>query len=65
MGRGHLRCRQPALLVIGLHQFLNTFVWFQFGSFTKPDGTVVHGDINRFLAGDPDAGQFTRASSRS
>ena len=44
---------------IGLHQFLNTFVWFQFGDFTKPDGTVVHGDINRFLAGDPTAGQFT------
>ncbi|MEZ3178328.1 PTS transporter subunit EIIC [Streptomyces pimonensis] len=24
-----------------------------------PDGTVVHGDINMFLAGDPTAGQFT------
>lgn len=48
-----------ALLVVGPHQFLNVPIWFQFGSFTKPDGTVVHGDINMFLAGDPDAGQFT------
>lgn len=48
-----------ALLVIGLHQFLNVPVWFQFGSYTKPDGQTVHGDIPMFLAGDPNAGQFT------
>ncbi|MGP8301545.1 PTS transporter subunit EIIC [Streptomyces inhibens] len=58
-GSGIYGVANRALLVIGLHQFLNVFVWFQFGSFTKPDGTVVHGDINRFFAGDPDAGQFT------
>ncbi|WP_405713069.1 MULTISPECIES: PTS transporter subunit EIIC [unclassified Streptomyces] len=59
VGSGIFGLANRALLVIGLHQFLNTFVWFQFGDFTKPDGTVVHGDINRFLAGDPTAGQFT------
>ncbi|UKY50490.1 PTS transporter subunit EIIC [Streptomyces inhibens] len=58
-GSGIFGVANRALLVIGLHQFLNVFVWFQFGSFTQPDGTVVHGDINRFFAGDPDAGQFT------
>ncbi|MGW1378278.1 PTS transporter subunit EIIC [Streptomyces sp. NPDC002446] len=58
-GSGLFGVANRALLVVGLHQFLNTFIWFQFGSFTKPDGTVVHGDINRFMAGDPDAGQFT------
>ncbi|WP_328582149.1 PTS transporter subunit EIIC [Streptomyces sp. NBC_00370] len=58
-GSGIFGIANRALLVFGLHQFLNTFVWFQFGDFTKPDGTVVHGDINRFLAGDPTAGQFT------
>ncbi|MGW7004091.1 PTS transporter subunit EIIC [Streptomyces sp. NPDC054933] len=58
-GSGVFGVANRALLVVGLHQFLNTFVWFQFGSYTKPDGTVVHGDINRFLAGDPTAGQFT------
>lgn len=59
LGSGIFGVANRALLVIGLHQFLNTFVWFQFGDFTKPDGSVVHGDINRFLAGDPTAGQFT------
>ncbi|MEU6678284.1 PTS transporter subunit EIIC [Streptomyces sp. NPDC046925] len=59
LGSGIFGVANRALLTIGLHQFLNTFVWFQFGDFEKPDGTMVHGDINRFLAGDPTAGQFT------
>ncbi|MFI6107936.1 PTS transporter subunit EIIC [Streptomyces sp. NPDC051310] len=58
-GSGIFGVANRALLVIGLHQFLNVPVWFQFGSYTKPDGTVVHGDITMFLAGDPEAGQFT------
>ncbi|MER6803423.1 MULTISPECIES: PTS transporter subunit EIIC [Streptomyces] len=58
-GAGVFGVANRALLVIGLHQFLNVPMWFQFGSYTKPDGTVVHGDINMFLAGDPTAGQFT------
>ncbi|MCT9087377.1 PTS transporter subunit EIIC [Streptomyces sp. ASQP_92] len=57
-GSGIFGVANRALLVIGLHQFLNTFIWFQFGDFTKADGTIVHGDIPRFLAGDPTAGQF-------
>ena len=58
-GSGIFGVANRALLVVGLHQFLNVFFWFQFGSYTEPNGTVVHGDINRFLAGDPTAGQFT------
>ncbi|WP_149548290.1 PTS transporter subunit EIIC [Streptomyces marokkonensis] len=57
-GAGVFGVANRALLVVGLHQFLNVPIWFQFGTYTKPDGTVVHGDINMFLAGDPDAGQF-------
>jgi PTS system N-acetylglucosamine-specific IIC component len=57
-GSGVFGVANRTLLTVGLHQFLNTFVWFQFGDFTKPDGTVVHGDIPRFLAGDPTAGLF-------
>ncbi|MER5732309.1 PTS transporter subunit EIIC [Streptomyces sp. NPDC002138] len=57
-GAGLFGVANRALLVIGLHQFLNVPLWFQFGSFTKPDGQVVHGDIAMFLAGDPNAGQF-------
>ncbi len=58
-GSGIFGVANRALIPIGMHQFLNTFMWFQFGDFKKPDGTIVHGDINRFLAGDPTAGQFT------
>ncbi|ARP70425.1 PTS lactose transporter subunit IIC [Streptomyces pluripotens] len=58
-GAGVFGVANRALLVVGLHQFLNVPIWFQFGSYTTPDGTVVHGDINMFLAGDPNAGQFT------
>ncbi|WP_354640682.1 PTS transporter subunit EIIC [Kitasatospora camelliae] len=57
-GAGVFGVANRALLLIGMHQLLNTFVWFQFGDYTKPDGEVVHGDIPRFLAGDPAAGQF-------
>ena len=46
------------LLPFGLHHLLNSLPWFQFGSFTGADGTVAHGDIARFLAGDPTAGTF-------
>ncbi|MDX6314629.1 MAG: N-acetylglucosamine system or component [Streptomyces sp.] len=59
IGSGIFGVANRALLTVGLHQFLNVFVWFQFGDFTEPNGTVVHGDITRFLAGDPTAGQFT------
>ncbi|GAA3054354.1 hypothetical protein GCM10020229_77600 [Kitasatospora albolonga] len=65
VGSGIFGLANRALLLIGMHQLLNTFLWFQFGSFTKPDGTVVNGDINRFLAGDPTAGQFTSGFFRS
>ncbi|GGZ22372.1 PTS transporter subunit EIIC [Streptomyces poonensis] len=47
-----------ALIPIGMHQFVNTVAWFQLGDFTNAAGDVVHGDITRFLAGDPSAGLF-------
>ncbi|MEU6772845.1 PTS transporter subunit EIIC [Streptomyces sp. NPDC046759] len=58
-GAGLFGVTNRALLVIGLHQFLNVPIWYQFGSYTTPDGRVVHGDITMFLEGDPHAGQFT------
>ncbi|GHD89354.1 PTS transporter subunit EIIC [Streptomyces naganishii] len=58
-GAGIFGVANRALLVVGLHQFLNVPLWFQFGGYTQPDGKVVHGDINMFLAGDPNAGLFT------
>ena len=47
------------LLIFGLHHVLNNLVWFQFGSFhDAATHAVVHGDIARFMAGDPTAGSF-------
>ncbi len=42
------------LIPLGLHHVLNNPLWFQLGEY---DG--IHGDIPRFLAGDPSAGIFT------
>ncbi|MFE9428117.1 PTS transporter subunit EIIC [Kitasatospora sp. NPDC006697] len=58
LGAGAFGLVNRALLPVGMHQFVNSYAWFQAGDFTKPDGTVVHGDLTRFFAGDPHAGQF-------
>ena len=41
------------LIPIGLHHVLNTYVWFQLGTYHG-----AHGDLNRYFAGDPTAGNF-------
>ena len=46
-----------SLIPFGLHHILNAFPWFQFGTYTTANGTF-HGDIARFLNGDPTAGLF-------
>ncbi|MFF4450753.1 PTS transporter subunit EIIC [Streptomyces sp. NPDC001502] len=57
-GAGIFGVINRALIPIGMHQFVNTVAWFQIGDFTNAAGEVVHGDLNRFFAGDPDAGLF-------
>lgn len=47
-----------ALIPIGLHHVLNTYIYFGMGSYTTASGEVVHGEITRFLNGDPTAGYF-------
>jgi PTS system N-acetylglucosamine-specific IIC component len=46
------------LIPLGLHHILNNPPWFVFGSYTDSTGAVWHGDIQRFLHGDPTAGAF-------
>lgn len=47
------------LAVTGLHHVMDSLVWFVFGSFTPADGgAAVTGDLHRFFAGDPTAGDF-------
>ncbi|AWE50510.1 MULTISPECIES: PTS transporter subunit EIIC [Streptomyces] len=58
VGAGLFGLINRALIPVGMHQFVNTVSWFQLGDFTNAAGDVVHGDLNRFFAGDPTAGQF-------
>ena len=46
------------LIPFGLHHIVNTYVWFQYGTFASDTG-VVHGELTRFAAGDPTAGLLT------
>lgn len=57
-GAGIFGVANRLLIPIGMHQFLNTFFWFQAGEFRAADGKIVQGDLTRFFAEDPSAGQF-------
>jgi PTS system N-acetylglucosamine-specific IIC component len=58
LGGGVYGTLNRLLIPFGLHHILNFTPWFQFGEYTTDDGTVVTGDIQRFLNGDPTAGAF-------
>lgn len=49
------------LIPFGLHHIWNVPFFFEMGSFADASGKVVHGDINRFFAGDPTAGILSGA----
>ncbi|MER7972751.1 PTS transporter subunit EIIC [Streptomyces sp. NPDC096080] len=53
VGAGIFGVANRALIPIGMHHLLNSFPWFQAGEYHGKSG-----DIGRFLAGDPTAGQF-------
>ncbi|MFF9088048.1 PTS transporter subunit EIIC [Streptomyces sp. NPDC014991] len=53
VGAGIFGVANRALIPIGMHHLLNSFPWFQAGEYHGKSG-----DIARFLAGDPHAGQF-------
>jgi PTS system N-acetylglucosamine-specific IIC component len=57
LGAGVYGVINRLLLPFGLHHIPNSLIWFVFGDY-QSDGAVVHGEINRYLAGDPDAGGF-------
>jgi PTS system glucose-specific IIC component len=51
---------ERALIPFGLHHVWNVPFFFQAGDFINPStGTMVHGEIARFIAGDPTAGNMT------
>ncbi|MDQ0198710.1 N-acetylglucosamine-specific PTS transporter subunit IIBC [Neobacillus ginsengisoli] len=53
VGAGLFGIFNRLLIPLGLHHVLNSLFWFQFGTFHGKTG-----DIARFLAGDPHAGQY-------
>ncbi|MEU8955915.1 PTS transporter subunit EIIC [Streptomyces sp. NPDC048518] len=53
VGAGIFGVANRALIPVGMHHLLNSFPWFQAGDYEGK-----HGDIARFLEGDPSAGQF-------
>lgn len=46
------------LIPTGLHHILNSIAWYQIGDFIEPGGKLIHGDMTRYFAGDPEAGMF-------
>ncbi|WP_316677812.1 PTS transporter subunit EIIC [uncultured Tolumonas sp.] len=46
------------LIPLGLHHIWNTPFMLGFGDFTTASGHVLHGELPRFLAGDPTAGHM-------
>ncbi|MEV6953941.1 PTS transporter subunit EIIC [Streptomyces sp. NPDC051183] len=53
VGAGIFGVANRGLIPVGMHHLLNSFPWFQAGEYQGKSG-----DISRFLAGDPSAGQF-------
>lgn len=53
LGTGIYGFLNRLLIPLGLHHILNSYVWFQLGSYKG-----VHGDLTRYFAGDPTAGNF-------
>ncbi|MGZ4579345.1 MAG: PTS transporter subunit EIIC [Nocardioidaceae bacterium] len=58
VGAGVYGFTNRLLLPLGLHHLLNSVPWFVVGTYQTPHGQVVHGDVARFLSGDPSAGAF-------
>jgi PTS system N-acetylglucosamine-specific IIC component len=58
LGAGVYGVANRLLVPFGVHHLLNSVPWFVVGSYQPPGGATVHGDIARFLSGDPTAGSF-------
>ncbi|MBF3339778.1 PTS transporter subunit EIIC, partial [Leptospira borgpetersenii serovar Hardjo-bovis] len=50
---------ERCLVPFGLHHIWNVPFQMQIGEFTNAAGQVFHGDIPRYMAGDPTAGKLS------
>ncbi|WP_051202129.1 PTS transporter subunit EIIC [Ferrimonas senticii] len=46
------------LIPLGLHHIWNLPFMYEVGSFSAANGQLIHGEVNRFLAGDANAGHL-------
>lgn len=46
------------LIPSGLHHVINSYIYYELGTYVTSTGAIVKGEIPRFLAGDPTAGLF-------
>ena len=58
LGVGIFMFLNRLLIPFGLHHVLNTYVYYDLGSYTSPSGEVFRGEMTRFINGDPQAGLF-------
>ena len=49
VGAGMYGVANRALIPLGMHHFINSFIWFQAGQCTDAAGTVLHGDLTCFF----------------
>ncbi len=52
---------ERSLIPFGLHHIWNSPFFFEIGSFTLPDGSVITGELQRYAKGDPNAGNLAGA----
>jgi N-acetylglucosamine PTS system EIICBA or EIICB component len=53
VGAGVYGAANRALIPLGMHHFINSFIWFQAGECRDAAGTVFHGDLTCFFNADP------------
>ena len=58
LGVGIFMFLNRLLIPFGLHHVLNTYVYYDLGSYTAPNGEAFRGEMTRFINGDPQAGLF-------
>ncbi|WP_165002821.1 MULTISPECIES: PTS transporter subunit EIIC [unclassified Enterococcus] len=58
LGVGIFMFLNRLLIPFGLHHVLNTYVYYDLGSYKAPNGEVFRGEMTRFINGDPQAGLF-------
>ncbi len=58
LGVGIFMFLNRLLIPFGLHHVLNTYIYYDLGSYTSPSKEVFRGEMTRFINGDPQAGLF-------